>query len=62
MNSRRKGLMIPLVLLVAVLFVGTVGTVEVTIWLGLVITWLCAFFVWARNDQGNEAPTKGQVS
>ena len=62
MNSRRKGLMIPLVLLVALLFVGTLGTVEVTIWLILVITWLYAFFVWAKNDRVNEAPTKGKIS
>ena len=62
MNTRRKNLMIPLVLLVAVLFVGGLGTVEVTIWLVLVITWLYAFFAWAKDDHVNDAPKKGKVS
>ena len=50
MNSRRKSLLLVLlVLLLLPLALGGVGTVELTVWVLLLAAWLVAFVVWARK-------------
>lgn len=47
MSSRRRMMLIALIPLFGVLFLGQVGTVELTIWLALVAVWIGLFFTWA---------------
>ena len=50
MNSRRKSLLLVLlVLLLLPLALGSIGTVELIVWVLLLAAWLVAFVVWARN-------------
>lgn len=56
MNSLRKILLGLLPLLIGLLFIGSFGIVEVVIWLVLVVGWLYAFLVWAKqNAPGSES-------
>ena len=55
MNTRRKNLLLLLPVLIGLLFLGPIGTVELAIWLVLVLTWLYAFFVWAAK----RSPSRG---
>lgn len=50
MNARRKNLLILLPLLIGALFLGLIGTVEMLIWLVLVVGWLYGFVVWAKRS------------
>lgn len=48
-SSRTTLMWVLLIVLVATLFLGNIGTVEVLIWFGLLAAWVTAFFTWARR-------------
>lgn len=56
MNTRRKNLFLTLPLLIAILFLGQIGSVELAIWLALVGLWLYGFFVWGSKRPKSHAP------
>lgn len=51
LTPRRKALLPVLLLFVAFLYLGLIGTVELTIWLILLGVWTWAFVVWGRADR-----------
>ncbi len=47
MNSRRKSLLVVLLILVFLpVAIGGIGTVELTLWLALLAVWAFAFATW----------------
>lgn len=54
MTSRRRGLLLVLIPLVGLPLTGlaSLGTVEVTLWLLLLVAWLWAFFGWGSRRSG----------
>jgi len=51
LTTRRKNLLLAIpVLLVPLTGVLVMGSVEVTIWLSLVIAWLALFITWGGNN------------
>jgi hypothetical protein len=56
MTSRRKALLPILLLFVAFLFLGGIGTVELTVWLVLLAVWIWAFVAWGRADVTEPKP------
>ena len=56
MNRRRKSLLVVLLILVlAPIALGGIGTVELAIWLLLLVAWLLAFAFWAKNADTDAA-------
>ncbi len=65
MNSRRRSLLVVLVILLlgpaALSPFGGIGPVELTIWLALLAAWVVAFVVWARSPRDRVQPS-GETS
>jgi len=55
MNSRRKSLLVVLLILLflPIALGGGIGTVELTLWMVLLVAWLVAFVYWARQPKSS---------